>query len=160
MMQTEAIKYQLVPPHIHRRNAVERAIQTFKSHFIAGLCTTDPEFPIQLWDRLLPQAEITINILQNSRINSKLSAYAQLNGIFDFNATLLAPPGTRVLVHKKPGNQKSWKTRGKDGWYIGPAMEHYRCYRIYIPETHSECIADTVEFFSNQIRSTTIVIDG
>ena len=27
-------KYQLVPPHTHRRNAAERAIRTFKAHFL------------------------------------------------------------------------------------------------------------------------------
>jgi hypothetical protein len=31
------IAYQLVPPHCHRRNAAERAIRTFKEHFVAGL---------------------------------------------------------------------------------------------------------------------------
>eukprot|EP00957_Ditylum_brightwellii_P120463 9191113-Ditylum_brightwellii.AAC.1 len=30
------IKLQLAPPHVHCRNAAERAIQTFKEHFIAG----------------------------------------------------------------------------------------------------------------------------
>jgi hypothetical protein len=37
------IQYQLVPPHIHCRNAAERAIQTFKAHFITCcLHTADP----------------------------------------------------------------------------------------------------------------------
>ena len=27
------VGYQLVPPHIHRRNSAERAIRTFKAHF-------------------------------------------------------------------------------------------------------------------------------
>ena len=31
------ITYQLAPPHIHRRNAAERAIRTFKDHVIAIL---------------------------------------------------------------------------------------------------------------------------
>jgi hypothetical protein len=31
------IAYQLVPPHCRRRNAAERAIRTFKEHFVAGL---------------------------------------------------------------------------------------------------------------------------
>jgi hypothetical protein len=62
-MAAENIDYQLVPPGIHRRNAAERAIHTFKNHFIAGLCTTDPKFPLVLWDQLLPQALITLNLL-------------------------------------------------------------------------------------------------
>ena len=57
------VDFQLVPPHAHRRNSAERAIRVFKNHFIAGLCSTDPSFPINLWDRLLPQALVTLNLL-------------------------------------------------------------------------------------------------
>jgi hypothetical protein len=64
----------LPPPGIHRRNAAERAIRTFKNHFIAGLCGVDQYFPLHLWDRLLPQAILTLNLLRGSRINPKLSA--------------------------------------------------------------------------------------
>jgi hypothetical protein len=39
------IAYQLVLPHCHRRNAAERAIRTFKKHFVAGLSSVDPSFP-------------------------------------------------------------------------------------------------------------------
>jgi hypothetical protein len=53
------IAYQLVPPHSHRRNAAERVIRTFKEHFVAGLSSVEPSFPLHLWDRLLPHAEIT-----------------------------------------------------------------------------------------------------
>ena len=35
------ISYQLDPPHNHRTNIAERTIQTFKSHFKAGLATCD-----------------------------------------------------------------------------------------------------------------------
>jgi hypothetical protein len=101
-MTSESIDFQLVPPHVHRRNAAERAIRTFKNHFIAGLCSTDKDFPLHLWDRLLPQALISLNLLRGSRINPRLSAYAQLHGDFDYNRTPLAPPGTRVFVHEKP----------------------------------------------------------
>jgi hypothetical protein len=41
---TNNVEYQLVPPHCHRRNAAERAIRTFKEHFVAGLSSVDPTF--------------------------------------------------------------------------------------------------------------------
>ena len=44
------IKFQRVPPHIHRRNAAERAIQTFKNHLLSGLATCNSKFPIAEWD--------------------------------------------------------------------------------------------------------------
>ena len=80
-MEKEKIKYQMVPPHIHRANLAERAIQTFKNHFKAGLATLDPDFPLAEWDRLISQENITLNLLRSS----SLSAYAYLFGKFDFN---------------------------------------------------------------------------
>jgi hypothetical protein len=90
------------------------------------LCSTDTQFPIHLWDRLIPQAVITLNLLRHSRLNPKLSAHAQLNGLFDYNKTPLASPGTKVIIHKKTDHRGSWSPHGLNGWYIGPAMEHYQ----------------------------------
>ena len=39
------LPFQLVSPGDHRANPAERAIQTFKNHFIAMLSGTDPDFP-------------------------------------------------------------------------------------------------------------------
>jgi hypothetical protein len=57
------VALQLVEPHNHRVNAAERAIQTFKNRFIGALGTTDTQFPIQLWDKLTPQVQDSINLL-------------------------------------------------------------------------------------------------
>ena len=37
-----------------------------------------------------------------------------------------------------------------EGWYIGPAMEHYRCYETYVSKTGGTRHADTVVFFSTK----------
>ena len=68
--------FQFVPPYTHRANVAERAIQTFKGHFKAGLASVHPDFPISEWDRLLEQAFLTLNLLRASKVNPKLSAYA------------------------------------------------------------------------------------
>ena len=39
------IKFQLVPPYVHHRNAAERAICTFKAHFLAILARVASDFP-------------------------------------------------------------------------------------------------------------------
>jgi hypothetical protein len=146
-MKVNDVTYQLVPPHLHRRNAAERVISTWKDHFIAALSNTDPNSPLHLWCHLIEQATTTLNLLQPSRINPKLSAEAQLNGAFDFNKTPLAPPGTKVLVHEKSSKRLSWAAHGVEDCYLGRAPEHYRCYRVYITKTATERVADTVEFF-------------
>ena len=145
-MDNEHELFQLFPPHLHRRNAAERAIQTFKNNFIAGLVSTHDDFPMQLWCSLLPKAIVTLNLLRQSRINIFLSAHAQLHGEFKYNATLFAPPGTKVIVHTKSSIRKSWAPRGTEGWYIDRAKGHYRCYCIYIPPTQTVIQSDTVKF--------------
>ena len=83
---------QFVEVDNHRANTAEQTIQTFKSHFVAGLCTVDPNFPLQLWDELLPQAELTLNLLRTSRTDPTMSAHEVLEGLYDFNKTPIAPP--------------------------------------------------------------------
>ena len=150
-LEKHKCSFQRVPPYQHCRNAAERAIQTFKNHFVAGLASTNPSFPISEWDHLIEQATITLNLLQNSRLNPNLSSYAFLFGNFDFNKTPLAPPGTKVLAHEKPSNRATWAPHGVEGWYTGPVMEHYRCVTAYIMSTMDTRVCDTVEFFPHDI---------
>ena len=89
--------------------------------------------------------------MRQSRINPKLSAYAQLHGIHDYNAHPVAPPGIQVLIHEKSNVRKTWSLHGVEGWYLGPAMEHYRCYRVIASKTGGERITDTVQFFPHDI---------
>jgi hypothetical protein len=93
------VEYQLVPPHCHRRNTTERAIQTFEEHFLAGLSSVDPALPLHFWDRLLTQAEITLNLLRTSRLHPQLSAAAHFHGLVDYNKTYFAPPGCKIIAH-------------------------------------------------------------
>jgi hypothetical protein len=44
-IKSNNMQYQLVPPHDHRRNIAEKAIQVFKAHFISILCGADKSFP-------------------------------------------------------------------------------------------------------------------
>jgi hypothetical protein len=140
------ITFQLVPLYSHRRNSTERAIRSFKDHLIAGLCSTDKSFPMHFWDRILPQAVITLKMLRTSRINPKLSSATHLFGQYDFNRAPKAPPGTILIAHETPGRRSTWAPHGQDGWYIGPALDHYRCYTVYITKTRSNRTVETVEF--------------
>ena len=77
--------FQLVPPDMHRRKRAEHAIRTFKDHFLAILAGVDSAFPPYLWDLLLPQAELTLNLLRQSTLNPRISAWECFQGPFDFN---------------------------------------------------------------------------
>ena len=67
--------YQLVPPNLQRRNVSERAIRKFKAHFLEILAGVDPNFPKFMWDNLLVQTELTIDILRQATLNPSMSAW-------------------------------------------------------------------------------------
>ena len=58
---------QFFKPDMHRVNATERAIQTYKNHLVAGLYTVDKNFPMKIWNEILQQLEIMLNLLCTSR---------------------------------------------------------------------------------------------
>ena len=150
-LRKEKIQHHLVPPNCHRANAAERAIQTFKNHFKAGLATLDPNFSVREWDRLLPQTELTLNLLRSSRVNPNISAWVYIFGQFDYSRTPLALPGTKSVVHLKPNHRASWSPNGEEGWTVGPSLQHYRCINCYFSKTRSQRNCDTVTFFPTVI---------
>jgi hypothetical protein len=117
---------------------------------VAGLSSVDPTFPLHFFDRLLrqllPQAEITLNLLRTSRLHPQLSAASHFHGLVDYNKTAFSPAGCKVSAHKKPGKRRTWAPHGQHGYSLGPAMHHYWCQNVYISSTASERIVDTLEF--------------
>eukprot|EP00804_Cyclotella_cryptica_P022723 CCRYP_012524-RA/>CCRYP_012524-RA protein AED:0.42 eAED:0.42 QI:0/-1/0/1/-1/1/1/0/157 len=79
------MQYELAPPGCRRRNANEVAIRNFKCHFLSILAGVADDFPLQLWDKLLPQTKITLNLLCQSNATPTIFTYAHLCGPFDYN---------------------------------------------------------------------------
>ena len=147
---------QLVPPNNHRRNLAERAIQTFKNHFKSILAGVDDTFPMHLWDRLLPQTVLTLNLLRQSNVAPTVSAYQYVHGPFDYNKMPLAPMGCAVQLHERSEKRGSWAMNAVDGWYLRTSNEHYRCHVVFVKNSRSERISDTVHFKHRHITIPTI----
>ena len=94
--------FQLVPPNVHRRNASERSIRKFKAHFIAILAGISVSFPNFLWDQLLPQTKLTLNLLRQSTIVPEMSTREHFHGALKFVATPLEPISCPLTIHNKP----------------------------------------------------------
>jgi hypothetical protein len=82
---TWKLDMELVPPGCRRGNAAKVAIHNFKAHFLSVLAGVANNFPPNLWDWLLPQTEITINLIQQYNATPNVSAYAHLSRLFDYN---------------------------------------------------------------------------
>ena len=149
-------KFQLFPMYNHGTNYAERAIQTAKSHIIASFCTANPKFPMYCWNHFTQQMQLTLNLLRTSRLHRQLSAQAHVFGKFDFNATPLLPVGTKTLIFKNADICPSWDTHADNGWYMGPALEHYQCYRCLCDDTKKPVVTNTAEFFPHYVQMPTL----
>jgi hypothetical protein len=98
---THKFDMKLVAPGCHQQNAAEVAIRNFKAHFLSVLAGVSDDFPPSLWDRLLPQTKIIINLIQQSNATPNVPAYMHFSGPFDYNKMLLAPMGCDAQVHEK-----------------------------------------------------------
>jgi hypothetical protein len=130
---------ELVPPGCHRRNAAKVAICNFKAHFLSVLAgVVANNFPPNLWDWLLPQTEITINLIQQSNATLNVLAYAHLSGPFDYNKMPLTPMGCEAQVHKKTDKRGTWAYHSVNGWYLFTSPEHYCTHNCHIKHTKSK----------------------
>ena len=139
-------KYQLVLPHTHQSNADERAIRTFKAHFISILAGVAPYSPRNLWELLLPQAELTQTLLRQATLDPTQSAWSYFDGPLNYDATPIRPLGCDIITHKKIGTRNVWYFRIAAGWYVDLVLQHYRCHTIVSKATCTAQISDTVEF--------------
>ena len=155
-IRSNGMEYELVPPGNHRRNQAERAIQTFKAHFISILAGVDDKFPLSLWCHLLEPAELTLNLLRQSKTAPKISAFAHVHGHHDYMKKPFAPLGCSVQTHVRPDDRRTWDARSDAGFSLGTSMEHHRCYRVYITKTRSTRISDTVTFQHQYITNPTL----
>jgi hypothetical protein len=145
-LATTDITLELTPVAQHRSNKAERAIRTWKNHFLATLAGIDPECPLSLWENFIEQAELTLNLMRESPASSTMSAFESLCGKFDVNATPIAPLGMKVLVHDTPENRGTWQAHGKPGFYTGRALQHYRCHTVWMSDSRATRISDCLSW--------------
>ena len=117
------------------------------------------DFPRNLWDLLIPQTELTLNLLRQSNSTPEISSWEAFDGAFSYNHTPLGPLGYRVIIQKNVGARCTWDFRGKDGWGVGVSFWHYRCQRVVAKATKAEQISDTVEFRHQYLTQPTITSD-
>ena len=69
-----------------------------------------------------------------------------MEGKFHFDATPIAPPGSKMYMHDKPGKRRTFGMNAMPAWYLGPCFKHYRTFRGIVPSTGGERLSDTVRF--------------
>ena len=149
---TTNVTVQFVPPNNHRANFAERYIRTSKNHIISSLASVHITFPLDLWDRLLPHIQLTLNHLQPWHPDPSISAHHGLYGLpFDFDAHPIHPVGQLCYTLDPASVRPSWSSHSSRSFYIGPAVTHYRCYHMYICTTSSMRVSDSISVFPSPL---------
>ena len=100
-----------------------------------------------LWDQILEQAELTLNLMRQATADPIKSAWEYLHGRpFNYDATPLVPLEIPVIVHNKPSQRKLWGYRRRYGFSAGATLNSYRCQQAIDADTKEVSITDTVKF--------------
>ena len=83
-IKKNSVTHEKVPPEEHRRNVVQRAIQTAKNHFIRVLAGVHDTFPMHLWCCLLWPTEWQLGLLHQSNVTPNILAFAHVHDPHNF----------------------------------------------------------------------------
>ena len=133
----EEITYEIVPKGQQRRNIAENSIGTWKSTAVRVFSVIDSKCPLYLWDLMLRQIDMQVNLQRQSNTTPKVSAHAHLYRAHDFNQHPLAPLDIAVHIYVAPGNRKTWSIKTKKGCYVSTSLERYRYYMAYCSKTQA-----------------------
>ena len=84
---------------------------------------------------MLKQIQDTLNMFRPSRNDTTKTAYQELEGTFDWNATPMAPLGTEGSIYIHSYNRNTFAPHCNKGFTIGRAPHHYQLLEFYIPAT-------------------------
>ena len=83
------------------------------------------------------------------------SAWEYLFGPYNINATHMGPAGCHIIIHVR----RSWDFCCRDGYYIGPALNHYHCYKSINKASGATIISDPIKFHHHYLPSPTLPLE-
>jgi hypothetical protein len=141
-------KFQLDLPDMHCRNQAERAILRFKDHFLAILAGINSAFPPYLWDPLLPQAELTLNLLRQATLNPRVSAWEFSKGsLTSTRHRLVQLVVASSFMQSRPLGGLGISVQSLVSTILALLyLDFYCCFKLVMANTKSQVISDTVKF--------------
>ena len=95
-------------------------------------------------------------MFRTSRNDTSKTAYQETKGAFDWNATPLAPLGTKAMVYIHPDNRNTFAPHCDTGYVVARCPHHYRLLEFYIPETRGYRRSGTYRLMPQHCRMPTI----
>ncbi len=134
----------------------EKAIQTFKDHFVGILGACAPTFSLHLWCQLLLQVEWQLLLLQLLQLHPNLSTYAHVYGHHDYYKHSFVPIRMEALVHNKPHKRCTYAEHCKKAFVLGTSTEHYRCWKFWLMTTRATQISGATFFKHKYLKNPSV----
>ena len=96
--------------------------------------------------------ELQLNLMRASRLNSSISAWHQIHGVYSFDRNPIGPIGTRVVIYESPAIRGSFSPHGKLGFYVGPVFDGYRQFQVWVNDTQSLRTSDTIAWHPTRLE--------
>ena len=144
-------KLELVSPNYHRCNVAEISSKAFEQYILGILVGLTDNFPWLLWDILLPQTKIILNLLPESNATPTVSAYTHMYGNFDYNRISLAPMSCPCHIHVKLNDRTAWNCHAQKGYYLFTPGNHHYTHNMFTKDTETKRLSDTVDFLHRKI---------
>ena len=77
-----------------------------------------------------------MNMVRTSRRNSRISAYEDMVGEFNWNRSPLTLLASKAVVIVEADKRPSWGNHSRDAYYVGRSKLHYRLKELYMCDTH------------------------
>lgn len=135
-------------PWNHWYNPIQRTIRGFKTHFIPNRSGADQNYPSNAWDLLLHHVINTLNMLKQSKINPKVSAYMLVKGRHAYNSHSIIPTEYMfIILYGMRAERHKWDKYDTYCYFIEKVPNHCRNFYYYTPDTRMTRISNTVDFY-------------
>ena len=88
-----------------------------------------------------------------------MSAWEYYNVAFGYIATPLGTIYCKIIINTTSNKRKSWDQRGREGFSVGPALQHYRCIQEIDSKTKAIIITDTAKYLHEYLTQTHITAE-
>jgi hypothetical protein len=137
----------------------EKAIQTFKDHFVRVLSGCAPSMPIHLWYQLLPQVERQLLLLQQSCAHPNLSVYARIYKHHNYNWHPFVSIGIEALSHNKPHKCRTYAEHCTKAFVLGTSTKHHQCWKFWAPTTRAMRISGAAFFKHKYLTNPSVTLE-
>ena len=106
---------------------------------------------MSVWDKLIEDVAITLNLRRQSKAHPHLSAEAHCDELLKSDTALMGPARCHVLIHECFKNRQVWGFNAIEGFCTGPALYHRQNFTAFPNHTRAVRTSDTVNFSHDSI---------